>query len=273
MSEKTYKLIFEGKIREGHDLSQVKKNIKALLKTSDKGIQQLFSGKPVVVKKNMDQTTSMKYNQAIKKAGGLCTIEVEGKTPESKPAPKPKPAPVQAKSVEIKPKQISQSEISQSDEPEMILCPSCRYKQKKSPKCIMCGAAIEKIIHAEIEKPKSAENNIVPKTKFSGEMILTNIESVPGFEIAEHFGLVSGNTIRAKHIGRDIMASLKNLIGGELKGYTQLLQESRDQAIERMQEQAKQLGANAVINVRFSTSSVAQGAAELYAYGTAVRIE
>ena len=219
----------------------------------------------MVVKKNMDQKTSMKYNQAIKKAGGLCTIEVEGKTPVPKPESKPKPA--QAKSVEIKPK-----DIPQSDEPEMILCPSCKYKQKKSPKCIMCGAAIEKIIHAEIEKPKSAENT-GPKTKFSGEMILTNIESVPGFEILEHFGLVSGNTIRAKHIGRDIMASLKNLIGGELKGYTQLLQESRDQAIERMQEQAKQLGANAVINVRFSTSSVAQGAAELYAYGTAVRIE
>lgn len=104
-------------------------------------------------------------------------------------------------------------------------------------------------------------------------MIITNIETVPGNTIVEHFGLVSGNTIRAKHVGRDIMASLKNLVGGELKGYTQLLQESRRQAVERMVEQARQLGANAVINVRFSTSSVAQGAAELYAYGTAVRIE
>jgi len=103
-------------------------------------------------------------------------------------------------------------------------------------------------------------------------MIITNIETVPGKTIVEHFGLVSGSTIRAKHVGRDIMAGLKNLVGGELKGYTQLLHESRQQALERMIEQARQLGANAVVNVRFSTSSVAQGAAELYAYGTAVYI-
>ena len=89
----------------------------------------------------------------------------------------------------------------------------------------------------------------------------------------EHFGLVAGSTIRAKHIGRDIMASFRNLIGGEIKGYTELLQESRQQATERMMEQARQLGANAVVNVRYSTSSIAQGAAELYAYGTAVRVE
>lgn len=103
-------------------------------------------------------------------------------------------------------------------------------------------------------------------------MIVTNIETVPGKNIVEHFGLVSGSTIRAKHVGRDIMASLKNLVGGELKGYTQLLQESRQQALDRMVDQARQVGANAIINVRFSTSSVAQGAAELYAYGTAVRV-
>ena len=103
-------------------------------------------------------------------------------------------------------------------------------------------------------------------------MIITNIETVPGKTIVEHFGLVSGSTIRAKHIGRDIMASLKNLVGGELKGYTQLLQESRNQAIDRMIEHARQMGANAIVNVRFSTSSIAQGAAELYAYGTAVRV-
>jgi uncharacterized protein YbjQ (UPF0145 family) len=106
-----------------------------------------------------------------------------------------------------------------------------------------------------------------------GKMIITNIETVPGKTIVEHFGLVSGSTIRAKHVGRDLMAGLKNLVGGELKGYTQLLHESRQQALERMIEQARQLGANAVVNVRFSTSSVAQGAAELYAYGTAVYIK
>ncbi len=104
-------------------------------------------------------------------------------------------------------------------------------------------------------------------------ILLTNIEAIPGKNIIEHFGLVSGSTIRAKHIGRDLMASLKNLVGGELKGYTELLSESRNQATRRMVRQAVDLGANAVINVRFSTSSVAQGAAELYAYGTAVRVE
>ena len=103
-------------------------------------------------------------------------------------------------------------------------------------------------------------------------MVITNIETVPGKTVVEHFGLVSGSTIRAKHIGRDFMAGLKNLVGGELKGYTQLLQESRRQAMDRMVEEARLMGANAIVNVRFSTSSVAQGAAELYAYGTAVKV-
>jgi uncharacterized protein YbjQ (UPF0145 family) len=84
---------------------------------------------------------------------------------------------------------------------------------------------------------------------------------------------VAGSTVRAKHVGLDIAASLKNLVGGELRGYTELLQESRTEATARMVVQAKALGANAVLNVRFSTSSVAQGAAELYAYGTAVKVE
>jgi uncharacterized protein YbjQ (UPF0145 family) len=113
----------------------------------------------------------------------------------------------------------------------------------------------------------------ISATSDGGKMIITNIETVPGKTVAEHFGLVSGSTIRAKHIGRDLMASLKNLVGGELKGYTQLLQESRQQAMDRMIEDARLMGANAIVNVRFSTSSVAQGAAELYAYGTAVRVE
>lgn len=104
-------------------------------------------------------------------------------------------------------------------------------------------------------------------------MILTNVETVPGKRIVEHYGLVQGSTIRAKHVGRDLMAGLKNIVGGELKGYTELLTESRRQAIERMVAQAHELGANAVINVRLATSSVAQGAAEILAYGTAVRVE
>ncbi len=104
-------------------------------------------------------------------------------------------------------------------------------------------------------------------------MIITNIETVPGKEIVEHYGLVTGSTVRAKHVGRDLMASLKNIVGGELKGYTELLEDARKQARERMIEQARELGANAVINVRFNTSSIAQGASELYIYGTAVRVE
>jgi len=104
-------------------------------------------------------------------------------------------------------------------------------------------------------------------------MLLTNTEEIPGKRIVTLYGVVSGSTVRAKHAGRDLMASLKNIFGGELKGYTELLQESRDEAIDRMKAQAKQLGANAVVNVRFSTSSVAAGAAEIYVYGTAVSME
>ena len=104
-------------------------------------------------------------------------------------------------------------------------------------------------------------------------MIVSNTETVPGKTVVEFFGVVAGNTVRAKHVGRDIMAGLKNIVGGELKGYTELLQEARDEAIRRMQQQAEERGANAVVNVRLATSSVAQGAAELFAYGTAVRVE
>ena len=103
-------------------------------------------------------------------------------------------------------------------------------------------------------------------------MIVVNTEFIPGQRVVEVVGLVQGNTIRAKNVGRDIGASLKNLVGGELKAYTQLMTEARQQATERMLQQAEQLGADAVLNVRFTTSQVAGGAAELYAYGTAVRL-
>ncbi len=104
-------------------------------------------------------------------------------------------------------------------------------------------------------------------------MIVVNTESIPGYRVRESKGLVQGNTIRAKHLGRDMAAGLKNLVGGELRGYTELLIEARRQALERMIAQAEQLGANAVVNVRFTTSAITQGAAELYAYGTAVVAE
>jgi len=104
------------------------------------------------------------------------------------------------------------------------------------------------------------------------DIILTNLESVPGKKIVEHYGLVQGSTIRAKHFGRDFMAGLKNIVGGELKGYTELLMESRKQATDRMIAQANEFGANAVVNVRYATSSIAQGAAEIFCYGTAVKV-
>ena len=105
------------------------------------------------------------------------------------------------------------------------------------------------------------------------DILITNIATIPGRTIVEHFGLVTGSTVRSKHVGRDILASVKNIFGGELRGYTELLEESRAEAIERMTSMAQQFGANAIVNVRFATSSVAQGAAEIYVYGTAVRVE
>ncbi len=101
-------------------------------------------------------------------------------------------------------------------------------------------------------------------------MIVTNIETIPGMQIKTHYGLVSGSTVRAKNAIKDIGAGLKNMVGGELKSYTELLQEAREEAINRMIEQAKKFNANAIINVRLATSSVTAGAAEVYAYGTAV---
>jgi len=104
-------------------------------------------------------------------------------------------------------------------------------------------------------------------------MIITTLEYVPGKTITKHLGLVQGSTVRAKHAGKDIMAGIKNIFGGELKAYTELLHESRDEAISRMKEQAQATGANAILNVRFSTSSITQGASEIYTYGTAVTLE
>ena len=101
-------------------------------------------------------------------------------------------------------------------------------------------------------------------------MIVVNTETIPGMRIVQVRGLVQGNTVRAKHVGRDIAASFKNLVGGEIKGYTELLVESRREAVARMIAQAEELQANAIVNVRFATSSITAGAAELYAYGTAV---
>jgi len=105
------------------------------------------------------------------------------------------------------------------------------------------------------------------------KLLLCNTECIPGYAVTKSMGLVQGSTVRAKHVGRDIMAGLKNLVGGELKGYTELLNESRQEALERMVQQAETLGANAVLNIRFSTSNITAGASELLAYGTAVFLE
>ena len=107
----------------------------------------------------------------------------------------------------------------------------------------------------------------------SDDIMLSNMETVPGKKIVRHIGLAQGNVVRAKHVGRDIAAGLKNIVGGELRGYTELLEEARRDAIRRMIEDAKAQGANAIVNVRLSTSSVTSGASELYAYGTAVLVE
>lgn len=104
-------------------------------------------------------------------------------------------------------------------------------------------------------------------------MIIVNTETVNGRTITQSLGLVRGNTIRAKHVGKDILASLRMLVGGEIKEYTEMLTEARNQAIQRMSAEASSLGADAVVNVRFVTSQIMSGAAELLAYGTAVKLD
>lgn len=104
-------------------------------------------------------------------------------------------------------------------------------------------------------------------------MIMVTTDHVPGKTIKKNLGLVRGNTIRARHLGRDILAFLRNIVGGEIRDYTKMMAESREQAIDRMVEEAEALGANAIVNVRFTTSMIMQSASEILAYGTAVIVE
>lgn len=104
-------------------------------------------------------------------------------------------------------------------------------------------------------------------------MIMVTSHEIPGKRIVKTLGMVKGNTIRARHIGRDIMASLRHMVGGEVTDYTKMMAESREQAIDRMTQEAEKLGANALVSVRFSTSFIMSGAAEILAYGTAVVVE
>ncbi|MBT8195139.1 MAG: YbjQ family protein [Bacteroidia bacterium] len=103
-------------------------------------------------------------------------------------------------------------------------------------------------------------------------MIITNTETVPNRQITEVLGIARGSTVRARHVGRDIFATLKNIVGGEIEEYTKLQAESREQAIHRMIDDAQKLGADAIVNVRLTTSVIVQGASELLAYGTAVKL-
>ena len=104
-------------------------------------------------------------------------------------------------------------------------------------------------------------------------MLLSTTETIKGKKIVKHLGLVRGNTIRARHLGRDILAGLRNVVGGEIKDYTKMMGESREQAIDRMIEDAQNLGANAIVEIRFATSMVMQMAAEILVYGTAIVVE
>ncbi|HCG8426375.1 hypothetical protein CGI29_07980 [Vibrio parahaemolyticus] len=103
-------------------------------------------------------------------------------------------------------------------------------------------------------------------------MIYTTTETIPGKEIAEVRGVVTGNVVQSKHIGRDLMAGLKSIVGGEIRGYTEMMTEARDIAIQRMVEQANQKGADAIVGIRFTTSSIVDGSSEILAFGTAVKL-
>ena len=104
-------------------------------------------------------------------------------------------------------------------------------------------------------------------------MMVTNTETIPAREVSEILGMVRGNSVRAKHIGRDIMAGLKGIVGGEISGYTELLADAREESYKRMIKDAETLGADAILNVRFVTSMVAQTMSEMLAYGTAVKLK
>ncbi|MEZ8283874.1 hypothetical protein BCU17_08105 [Vibrio splendidus] len=103
-------------------------------------------------------------------------------------------------------------------------------------------------------------------------MIFTTTESVPNREVEEILGVVTGNVVQTKHVGRDIMAGFKSLVGGELKGYTEMLSEARDTAIQRLVSEATDLGADAIVGIRFSTSAIMDGSSEIMAFGTAVKL-
>lgn len=110
-------------------------------------------------------------------------------------------------------------------------------------------------------------------TRSREDILVSNLEMVPGRRVRTHLGMVQGSTVRAKHAGKDLLAGLKNIVGGELTAYTELMQEAREEATSRMVAQANSIGANAVLNVRYQATSITAGAAEILVYGTAVILE
>jgi len=114
-------------------------------------------------------------------------------------------------------------------------------------------------------------NNLIRRE--GKEMILATLDSIPEKKVIKTLGMVRGSCVKAKHIGKDIIAVLKNIVGGELKGYEELMNEAREAALERLVKEAEKMGANAIIGIRFATSSIMSGASEILAYGTAVIIE
>jgi len=139
-----------------------------------------------------------------------------------------------------------------------LVIPFARSNQLLNPLVVICCS----FARSRGKLQLNIENN----------MIITSIETVPGKEIAESLGVVRGSTVRARNIGRDIFAGLKNIVGGEVSEYTKLMAQSREEALYRMKEDARKLGADAVVNVRFTTSAIMQGMAEILAYGTAVKL-
>ena len=244
-----YNIIFDGEIIEGQNVASVKERMKKLLKIDERAIGIMFAGGPVIVRKDVDRSTGERYEKVFKAAGAKCRLEPKDTPPDPGLT------------------DLEDWDYAADETPTFTGTADTATEES-----VDWGAYEDET--ASMAATDTAETPRVGyvETFDGGKMILSNVENIPGKRIVEHFGLVSGSTIRAKHVGKDIMASLKNLVGGELKGYTKLLQESREQAVDRMVAQARQLGANAIVNIRFSTSSVAQGAAELYAYGTAVRV-
>ncbi len=176
---------------------------------------------------------------------------------------------------------------------QTVTCPNCKSPNPSGALfCKNCGnklAGVEQHQAASTTQPQPSQETAVPPppvppvqpsvgqsfqqpVAYHKKILITNTETIPGEEIVEVLGMVQGNTVKAKHIGKDIVAQFKNIVGGEVSDYTRLFSEAREVAVSRMIEDAARKGADAVINVRFVSSTISQGMSELLAYGTAVKL-